>query len=162
MINRIKKLIENISEEYFSTVNNYNEKVDIYKNSDSTEISKLLKQFKVLRFTQDYEGNFYFWDAEAVIHETVEEELFNTTIESGFKGRMTNRELLIYDEFSYDYVGLDINDEINDMTPEEQEDYDNYEYVYKEEQTILSEFKNTRLGNIADKLGIVAKVVRWI
>ena len=48
--------------------------VDVYENSSYSELAKLLKQYKTLRFYMNYKGEYIVWDANGALHGDILEE----------------------------------------------------------------------------------------
>ena len=166
MIKRIKKLINEVYDSSFS-LNQYD--VDVYRDSDSKELSKLINQCGELRFViADY---YYVWDSSRAIHKTVEDRVLGGEVDSGFKGRIHKDGYVeVYAEDAYNYLAditgehykYRLEDEIKNLTDEEREDYENGTYTFYHNDFIITEFKQTELFKQLSRIGIDdVSVVSW-
>ena len=83
MINRIKKLLDevyNSSATYYpSGLKNLEITTDIFKNSDSTEIQKLIKssEYGSLRFFMNHKEDYLLWDSDKFTHHAIFKYSYN-------------------------------------------------------------------------------------
>lgn len=142
----IQKLLSAINEKYYSTVDTVwstvsgqKYTVDVYKNSDSSEILKLLKQSTkfsseyALRFFMNPAGDYLLWNASDATHSDILEgrsaQSFKDFNEDDLRGQVFNTGIHIYQ--------------------------DSIEYFYpydKEEQ--IEKFKQTRFYQALQKVGL--------
>lgn len=86
MFSRIIKLLE----KYSSSVVGFSRgNVEIFENSSSNELAKLLKEFKVLRFSMNRNNNYVVWDGFNAFHTEVAYKLLEYKTDECLRGQIT-------------------------------------------------------------------------
>ena len=70
----IKKL-RLLIEKYFTTVEPYEEPVDIFMNPSTLELGKVWSEDKIVRGWTDSSGNVYVWNGDSASHSDIVDEL---------------------------------------------------------------------------------------
>jgi hypothetical protein len=105
---KIQKILKDITEKYISTIDSGSRwrqaTSDVYENSSPSELAKLLKKYKTLRFYMNHEGGYIVWDANSLLHGDVRYDLPEWK-DDDLRGQISNGEHMEDNYYGFTSIG---------------------------------------------------------